>query len=164
MTTDEKHGTHLAANLKLLRRLKHISQNALAELLGIKRNAVASYEAGFSEPRLSVLISLSEFFEVSIDDLLSKDPTEMGLEMIISTSEIDSNKIASPVVEDLKTFLDATNDTQKIVDGFVAFKRFIDTKEEQLAENHEVARMRLILNSILKNNWSLLKHFENKNK
>ena len=49
---------------------KKISQQKLAEALGVSRSAVAMWEAGLSEPDNETLIKLAAFFNVTTDYLL----------------------------------------------------------------------------------------------
>ena len=59
-----------------LRRQAGLSQEELANLLGITRQAVQKWEAGTSRPDMDNLISLSEYFKVSLDYLVTgKEPT-----------------------------------------------------------------------------------------
>ena len=57
--------------LQILRKGKGLSQEKLAEMLGISRQAVAKWEVGHSYPDIARLITLSDFFKVSIDKLVN---------------------------------------------------------------------------------------------
>lgn len=57
--------------LQTLRKAKGLSQEKLAEFLGISRQAVAKWEMGQSYPDIARLISLSDLFKVSIDKLVN---------------------------------------------------------------------------------------------
>lgn len=57
---------------KQLRIEKQISQIQIAEVLGISRRIVQNYEADTSEPTLSKLIIIAEYFDVSIDYLVGR--------------------------------------------------------------------------------------------
>ncbi|MDP4143407.1 MAG: DUF5680 domain-containing protein [Bacillota bacterium] len=59
--------------LQSLRKEKGLSQEGLAECIGVSRQAVAKWESGQSYPDIDNLISLSSLFRVSIDKLLKKD-------------------------------------------------------------------------------------------
>ena len=67
---------NFATNLKLARasksigRRNKISQERLAMDLGITRSMVASYEQGLAQPDFCLLIKMSKYFDVTIDDLL----------------------------------------------------------------------------------------------
>jgi len=57
--------------LQTLRKLKGLSQEKLAEVLGVSRQAVAKWEASQSYPDIARLIALSDYFKVSIDKLVN---------------------------------------------------------------------------------------------
>lgn len=57
--------------LQILRKAKGLSQEKLAEVLGISRQAVAKWEVGQSYPDIARLIALSDYFKVSIDKLVN---------------------------------------------------------------------------------------------
>jgi transcriptional regulator with XRE-family HTH domain len=59
--------------IKTLRQEKSITQQALADQIGISPQAVSKWENGDSYPDLQQLISLSELFKISLDDLLKDD-------------------------------------------------------------------------------------------
>lgn len=60
----------LAKNLRILRSRKRISQIKLSQILDISRSKLNAYENGVSEPAFATLIKLSEFYNVSVDDLI----------------------------------------------------------------------------------------------
>lgn len=59
-------------NVKLqkLRKEKGLSQEALAEMLNISRQAVSKWEGGVSYPDMENLISISDMFGVTLDSLI----------------------------------------------------------------------------------------------
>jgi transcriptional regulator with XRE-family HTH domain len=59
----------LSENIYTLRRKSGLSQEQLAEKLGVSRQAVSKWEGGLSTPELEKLRALSEFFHISIDEL-----------------------------------------------------------------------------------------------
>ena len=61
---------NLAEKLTIQRKKSGMSQEQLAERLGITRQSVSKWEAGSSMPEISKLIALSELFQVSLDYLL----------------------------------------------------------------------------------------------
>jgi transcriptional regulator with XRE-family HTH domain len=63
----------LTFNLKFLRKNKKLSQGSIAEKLGISRPTWSDYEKGKSEPVASMLKKISDYFEIGMDDMLSKD-------------------------------------------------------------------------------------------
>ena len=59
--------------LKELRKANHITQGELAEFLKVSRPTIAGYETKDKQPDFEKLIKLSEFFNVSIDYLITGD-------------------------------------------------------------------------------------------
>ena len=66
---------HFALRLKTLRKAKGLTQQELADRLGLKRAALGAYEEGRAEPRLINVIALADFFGVSADALLKGPDT-----------------------------------------------------------------------------------------
>ena len=60
-------------NLKLLRKRRGKTQEDLAAILGLKRPTLNNYENRVSQPTIDVLISCSNYFNVSIDTLVKVD-------------------------------------------------------------------------------------------
>lgn len=63
-------------NLVRLRKIKRLTQEELAEKVGVTRQAVAKWEAGETMPDLERSRVLAEVFEVSLDDLANFEPDE----------------------------------------------------------------------------------------
>jgi transcriptional regulator with XRE-family HTH domain len=85
--------------LQILRKGKGLSQEKLAEMLGISRQAVAKWEVGHSYPDIAKLIVLSDFFKVSIDKLVND--YEENCRLCIEESKVDS--INEEIIEFLRT-------------------------------------------------------------
>lgn len=58
--------------LKELRTERNISQQELGEIVNVSKMAVSHWEKGHSEPSISQLIILAEFFGVTTDYLIGK--------------------------------------------------------------------------------------------
>lgn len=72
-----------------LREDNDMTQDDLASQLGISKRTLLRYESGVSEPTISVLISLSLPFNVSVDYIIgTKDTTE--IDEISIKNELDS--------------------------------------------------------------------------
>ncbi|MCR5475389.1 MAG: helix-turn-helix transcriptional regulator [Lachnospiraceae bacterium] len=69
-------------NLISLRKMRHMTQEDIAEKLGVTRQAVAKWEAGETIPDLDKCRTMAELFEVSLDDLANYEPEEnLGLNL-----------------------------------------------------------------------------------
>ena len=63
----------LASNIRHLRKQMTLSQEDLANKVGLNRGNIASYEKGTAEPKICNLLNLSNFYKVSVMDFTSKD-------------------------------------------------------------------------------------------
>ena len=67
-------------NLVQLRKLKSLTQEDIAEIAGVSRQAVAKWESGETVPDLEKCRLLANALGVSLDDLANHDRSEdMGL-------------------------------------------------------------------------------------
>ena len=65
----------LSEKIRAIRRRAGLSQEELAETVGVSRQAVSKWEQGQSLPDISLLLPLADFFGVSVDSLL-RDPDQ----------------------------------------------------------------------------------------
>ena len=72
----------IGENIQHLRKMKSITQEALAEQVGVSRQTIAKWESGESAPDLEMASKLGQALDVSLDDLanapLYKAPPEAG--------------------------------------------------------------------------------------
>ena len=62
-------------NIKKIRSVKGLSQQAFAELFELKRGTLGAYEEGRSEPKIETIIKIANYFSIAIDDLLTNELT-----------------------------------------------------------------------------------------
>ena len=60
-------------NLRNLRKSKKISQERLAEKVGVSRQSVSKWERGEAYPEMNNILSLCEIFHCKINDLVHED-------------------------------------------------------------------------------------------
>ena len=72
----------LGEKIKQYRENKKMTQNEIAEILGVKPATVSKYETGTIEPNIETLKKLAEIFEVSIDELLNDKKDELDISKI----------------------------------------------------------------------------------
>ncbi len=63
-------------NLQKLRKEKNISQEQLAEKLGVTRQSVSKWESGTSYPEMDKIVILCKIFNCDIDTIINKDVME----------------------------------------------------------------------------------------
>ena len=69
----------ISENLSLLRRRAGLTQEAVAEKIGVSRQTVAKWESGESAPDVVHADQLAELFNVTLDDLLHMELPEEGV-------------------------------------------------------------------------------------
>lgn len=71
--------TTLAENIRAFRKERKLTQEQLAEALGVTVGAVSKWESGATTPDISLIIGLAGFFETSVDVLLGYDWKRGGM-------------------------------------------------------------------------------------
>lgn len=77
---------NLSDRIQYLRKARGISQEGLADQLGVSRQAVSKWESEQSMPDLDKIISMSDYFDVTTDYLLK------GIEPVVQKEEEQSIK------------------------------------------------------------------------
>ena len=60
---------HLGLNIKKRRKELHLTQQELADRLGLSLNFIGKIEAAFSKPSLDTLIDIAEKLETTVSEL-----------------------------------------------------------------------------------------------
>lgn len=91
-----------AIKLKIsyLRKLNSISQKQLAEKLGVSYQTVSKWENGICMPDISLLPTISEYFNVSVDQLLGLKPIN---ELEYTPSDTDTTEYWGKKIDYLKS-------------------------------------------------------------
>lgn len=86
----------LANNLKRLRKIHHLTQDELADILNVDRSAVSKWEREINEPSVSQLSKIAEHFKISVDELtgVKKNSTDdiEKLKRFINDNKLFSKK------------------------------------------------------------------------
>lgn len=96
---------YLSENIKKLRREKNLTQEALAEFLGVTFQSVSNWERGESYPDITMLPEIAGFFKVSVDKLLGINKAENEHEINSKITEYDNltdHKLMQEIINDLK--------------------------------------------------------------
>ena len=64
-------------NIRFLRKKKGWTQEKFSNKIGIKRSLVGAYEEGRSDPRLNNLLKMCEIFDISLDNILKNDVSNL---------------------------------------------------------------------------------------
>lgn len=99
----------IAYNIRHLRELKKLSQEALSEELKITRARLGAYEESRNEPPIEILIRLSDYFRISVDALIKADLRKTDVNSLMKIGE---NRLLFPVILDKEN-----NDRIEVVTG-----------------------------------------------
>ena len=88
-------------NLKKIRKDNNLSQEQLADELGVSRQAISKWESSVAYPEMDKIITLCEKFNLNIDDLLHKDIREIK-------GEEESKRNLNKYVDDFLNFITNT--------------------------------------------------------
>lgn len=80
---------NIGEQINNLRKKNGLNQDDFAELFHVSRQTVSNWENGKSYPDLEMMIKISDYFKVSIDELLKQDSN--------TVVKIDSQKKKSKV-------------------------------------------------------------------
>ncbi len=84
----------LGIDLKVLRILKGVSQEKMAEDLNISRSKVSSWETGRREMSLYDAVIISDYFDVSMDNLFNKKALNSEQVLQIAKRYFENDKIS----------------------------------------------------------------------
>lgn len=110
-----------AKKLTALRKYYSLSQEALAEKVGVSRQAISKWERGEASPDTDNLLMLSKIYSVSLDDLLGEKTAE---EII---AELEKEKEECPDTEETEEIIPPEKETPP--------EFYSDRKEEEKTEN-----------------------------
>ena len=83
---------HFANNIALLLKEHKLNQEQFGIIIGKKRSVVGSYIRGESQPNIDIVLMISKYFKISLDDLISNDLSKINLQDMtpLELSEDDS--------------------------------------------------------------------------
>lgn len=147
----------LGSNIKFLRKLKGISQQKLAEEVGLKRNNIASYESSAVEPRAVNFLKLARFFEVDPIQFFTVELAQEPLASVTEESEEQAN-LTSMLIAQLEGLIIDTAEAQKVVDGFRELQKFRSNNQKNYSEAFPMELVNLIdiAENLLEANWKVV--------
>ena len=75
--------TKLAENIRLFRKERALTQEQLAEVLGVTTGAVYKWESKLSVPDIGLILQMADFFDVSLDVLFGYEMKDNRLEATV---------------------------------------------------------------------------------
>ncbi|MCB2220416.1 MAG: helix-turn-helix domain-containing protein [Bacteroidetes bacterium] len=169
--------SHFAQNLKFLRLEKKLSQDALAQKIGMNRGNIASYEKGTAEPSLKNLLKITQYFNVNLNAFLEGN-FENQHEFLHHVSQEDQIRINGDAVSEtlwadtfrekmminkhsLEEFRKRSDEMSMILEGFRQFHKFkmesgkpISDDVRKMAMDYE--KLLEVLEDVLKTNKNII--------
>lgn len=116
-----------------LRKLKGVSQEELADDLGVSQSTISNYERGVNAPDLSTLEKCAQYFNIPIADLIDKEAKivynyqNTGGENAFKIVKNTSNE---ELLDQCKETINALKDEIKILKEYIVFlKDALDRKQ-----------------------------------
>ena len=135
-------------NLKKIRKEHKLSQEQLADELGVSRQAISKWESAIAYPEMDKIIALCDKFNLNIDDLLHKDIREVK-------GEEESKRKINNSFEDFLKFI--TNTINLLSN--MSFKSKIKCLFEQLVVAIVLLLSSMLIYSVLANLFGHLVEF-----
>ena len=134
--------------LVMLRKQHNLSQEQVAEKLGVARQTVSKWELGETTPEMDKLIIMSELYNITLDELMKE---ENEGKVVNDPNNTNSQKLAGMTIKILKgigifILIVAILYVFLMIIGFVAFNKVetnSDSKttviqtQEEVVENYE---------------------------
>ena len=83
----------VSKNIRMLRTGADMTQQQLADIVGVKREAVAQWEVGLAMPRLGTAVKIVRYFGISLDDLVGDDMPEQTFEDLSDAPTADEREL-----------------------------------------------------------------------
>lgn len=120
----------LAKNLRHLRKLNKQKQDDIAEIFSISRQAVSNYENMYREPDLELLVRISTYYKLNLDQLILHDlanpsstaTIDISHNLAIQNSEERSIYLTDEEVELILNFRALSDSERALVSGFAKKK------------------------------------------
>ena len=139
---------NLSDNLKRIRKENNLSQEQLADKLGVSRQSVSKWESGLAYPEMDKVLQICKLFNLNIDELLNQD-----LKQVEENKQSKSN--INKFVDD---FLDYITKTINLFFS-MSFKNKVKCLIEQVILVSIIVIVLLLLGVVVKNIISSLISF-----
>lgn len=109
---------NIGKNIIRLRHKKQITQEQLADFIGVTKASVSKWETGQSTPDIILLPQLATYFDITVDELLGYEP-QLGNEQIQKIYQ----ELAAGFAEN--TFEDTMHKSRELVKQYYSCYRFL---------------------------------------
>jgi len=89
-------------NLKKLRTERNLSQQALAQIMGVSQQSINKYETGKTQPDFHMLMAFAEFFHTSIDYLIGYTENPDSYRVVADILNGDEAHLSPYIIDKMK--------------------------------------------------------------
>jgi len=108
-------------NIKKLRNVKNLSQQAFGDLFGLTRGNISSYEELRAEPKIEVIIKIANYFSIPLEHFLTK---QLSVNEILNFNDYFNEEQQKKLLKNFADIPFLNRDTvQKIKDGEFSLDR-----------------------------------------
>ena len=104
----------MLSNIKVLREEKGVSQQKLADAIGMSQSSINDYENRGIEPDITTLIRMADFFETSVDFVVGHTHIRRKIEVV---NDYSLNEREAALIDGYRHIQDSE---RKVVDDMVA--------------------------------------------
>ncbi len=97
-------------NLRFLRKRKKLSQDEFSQMFDLNRSTYSGYENGIAEPNITNLIAFAAHYQITIDDLLLKDLSQLSEAHLGQVDRGTLNDVSGKHLRILATVVDQNNE------------------------------------------------------
>lgn len=144
-------GLKLGENLKKFRLQRELTQEQLADILGVSAQAVSRWENGTTYPDITLLPVIASYFEITLDELMAMDSFKSEEQLKDLIAQLEENGSKGLIYENILLLRDAvktypTNyELQFRLVNQLAFCEYKDgrglSEEEKISFNREAAEI-----------------------
>ena len=119
--------TEFGKRLKALRKTRKMTQEELADEMGISKTSVVNYEGGTRKVPLELIIKFAEYFNVSMDELMGINVTNQDREHMI----FSNNPRMIEATNRWYTEVGVVDFTSKELDELIHFTKYLVWKRNE---------------------------------
>lgn len=150
-STEENTMLKLGENLKKFRLQRELTQEQLADILGVSAQAVSRWENGTTYPDITLLPTVASYFEITLDELMGMDSVKSEEQLKELLGQLEENGSKGLIYENILLLRDAVRtypanyELQFRLVNQLAFCEYKDgrglSEEEKISFNREAAEI-----------------------
>jgi len=124
---------YFSENLKRLRTQKGLTQEKLANFIGVSYQTISKWENSDTYPDITTLPAIAKFFNVSIDELLGVNQAENEAEIAEQIKAYDNLTDKRPMWDLISTLKEKFPNDFRVLIRYIAYlSRYSDDKSKRL--------------------------------